>query len=225
MNRISRMIAVWVVTVVAAVSASSQEVPKDDSNNQTTQTVVVDTQQTTTQTQQTTTQTTNQTYVFPSHRERFNRYVKSTAGPFRLAWTGVTAGINQWRDSPEEWGQGMKGYGRRYASSFGQNAIQQTVTYGLDEAFGLDTGFRKSKREGFGARLKDALLQNITSRTKSGKRVISVPRLVGVYSGAVIARETWYPDRYTYKDGLKSGTTTLLTSFGINVVREFVISW
>jgi hypothetical protein len=225
MNRISRMIAVWVVTVVAAVSASSQEVPKDDSNNQTTQTVVVDTQQTTTQTQQTTTQTTNQTYVFPSHRERFNRYVKSTAGPFRLAWTGVTAGIKQWRDSPEEWGQGMKGYGRRYASSFGQNAIQQTVTYGLDEAFGLDTGFRKSKREGFGARLKDALLQNITSRTKSGKRVISVPRLVGVYSGAVIARETWYPDRYTYKDGLKSGTTTLLTSFGINVVREFVISW
>ena len=37
----------------------------------------------------------------------------------------------------------MKGFGKRYAS-LGQNAIQQTVTYGLDEAFGLDTGFKKS---------------------------------------------------------------------------------
>jgi hypothetical protein len=44
-----------------------------------------------------------------------------------------------------------------------------------------------------------------------------------VYTGAIIAHETWYPDRYSYKDGLRSGTTTLLTGFGINVLREFVI--
>jgi hypothetical protein len=207
-------IAVWAVTVVAAVSVYSQEVKKEDSKSQTTQTVVV--------TKQT---TTNQDYVFPTHRERFNRYVKSTVGPFRLAWSAGAAGIDQWRDHPEEWGQGMKGYGRRYASSFGQNAISQTVTYGLDEAFGLDTGFKKSKNEGVGARVKDALLQNITSRTKSGKRIISAPRLVGIYTGAVVSRETWYPDRYSYKDGLRAGTGTLLTGFGINLLREFVFSW
>jgi hypothetical protein len=207
-------IAVWAVTVVAAVSVYSQEVKKEDSKSQTTQTVVV--------TKQT---TTNQDYVFPKHRERFNRYVKSTVGPFRLAWSAGAAGIDQWRDHPEEWGQGMKGYGRRYASSFGQNAISQTVTYGLDEAFGLDTGFKKSKNEGVGARVKDALLQNITSRTKSGKRIISAPRLVGIYTGAVVSRETWYPDRYSYKDGLRAGTGTLLTGFGINLLREFVFSW
>jgi hypothetical protein len=212
--RVYKTIAVWAVTVVAAVSVYSQEVKKEDSKSQTTQTVVV--------TNQT---TTNQDYVFPTHRERFNRYVKSTVGPFRLAWSAGAAGIDQWRDHPEEWGQGMKGYGRRYASSFGQNAISQTVTYGLDEAFGLDTGFKKSKNEGVGARVKDTLLQNITSRTKSGKRIISAPRLVGIYTGAVVSRETWYPDRYSYKDGLRAGTGTLLTGFGINLLREFVFSW
>jgi hypothetical protein len=212
--RVYKTIAVWAVTVVAAVSVYSQEVKKEDSKSQTTQTVVV--------TNQT---TTNQDYVFPKHRERFNRYVKSTVGPFRLAWSAGAAGIDQWRDHPEEWGQGMKGYGRRYASSFGQNAISQTVTYGLDEAFGLDTGFKKSKNEGVGARVKDTLLQNITSRTKSGKRIISAPRLVGIYTGAVVSRETWYPDRYSYKDGLRAGTGTLLTGFGINLLREFVFSW
>jgi len=214
MNRFWKMTMVLVVTVAGAVSVNSQEVPKDDPKTQTTPPVVTN--------QQTTTQ---QDYVFPTHRERFNHYMKSSVGPFRLAYTGLTAGVNQWRDAPEEWGQGMKGYGRRYASSFGQNLIHQTVTYGLDEAMGLDTGFEKSKREGFGPRMKDALIQNITSRTRSGKRVISAPRLVGVYTGAIVAHETWYPDRYNYKDGLKSGTTQFLTGFGINLIREFVFNW
>ena len=164
-------------------------------------------------------------YDFPDKRERFKRYLNSTVGPLRLVRTGVSAGFNQWTDSPEEWGQGMKGYGKRYASGLGRNAIQQTVTYGLDEALHLDTGFQRSKREGFFPRLKDALLQNVTSRTRSGNRVISVPRFAGVYTGAIVSHETWYPQRYSYKDGLRSGTTTLLTGFGINVFREFVVNW
>ncbi len=214
MNMVLRLVAVWVVAIAAAVSVYSQEVKKDDSQSQT---------QTTTANQQQT--TTTQDYVFPTHRQRFNRYMKSTVGPFRLAWTAASAGIHQAQDHPEEWGQGMKGYGKRYASSFGHNAIQQTVTYGLDEAFRLDTGFEKSKREGFGPRLKDALIQNVTSRTRSGKRVISVPRFAGVYTGAIISHETWYPERYSYKDGLRSGTTNLLIGFGTNLIREFVFNW
>ena len=164
-------------------------------------------------------------YVFPTREERFKKYVKDTVGPFRLVRTGVSAGLDQWRDTPEEWEQGAKGYGKRFASGMGRNAIQQTVTYGLDSALGLDTGFRRSKREGFFPRLKDALAANVTSRTRSGNRVISAPRLIGVYTGSVIAAETWYPDRYSYKDGLRHGTTTLLTGFGINVLREFVIKF
>lgn len=139
--------------------------------------------------------------------------------------TGLSAGIAQWRDRPEEWGQGMKGYGKRYASELGQNAIQQTVIYGLDEAMGLDTSFKRSEREGFFPRFKDALIQNVTSRKRNGDRVVSVPRFAGIYTGAIVARETWYPDRYTYKDGLRSGSTRLLTGFGMNLIREFVFNW
>ena len=205
MRRINRVIGILVVSLVATLSVYSQQPTKDKDPAKT--------------------QTTTQDYVFPTSHERFKRYVKSTIGPLALARTAASAGISQWRDSPEEWGQGAKGYGRRLASGVGQNAIQQTVTYGLDEAMGLDTGFQRSKREGFFPRFKDALIQNVTSRTKSGDRVISVPRFAGVYTGAIVARETWYPDRYNYKDGLRSGTTSLLTGFGINLVREFVINW
>jgi hypothetical protein len=164
-------------------------------------------------------------YKFPTHGERFDRYVKDTVGPLRLARTAVAAGLDQWGDSPEEWGQGMKGYGKRYASSFGRNVIQQSVTYGMDEAFGLDSGFQRSGREGVFPRVKHAFVETFTSRTKTGKRVLSAPRLAGVYTGAIVATETWYPDRYSYKDGLRMGTGTLITNFGINLVREFFINW
>jgi hypothetical protein len=165
------------------------------------------------------------TYVFPTQRERFDRYVKDTVGPLSLTRSAVSAGLDQWRDSPEEWEQGMKGYGRRYASRFGRNLVQHSVTYGLDEALGLDTGFQRSTDEGFGARVKHAFLETITSRTKSGKRVVSAPRLAGVYTGAIVATEAWYPERYSYKDGLRMGTSSLITNFGINLVREFVFNW
>jgi len=209
MERVYRTIAVLVVSMVAALSLYGQETSKDQSKDPAT----------------TTNQTTTKDYVFPTSHERFKRYVKSTVGPFALARIAAGAGISQWRDSPEEWGQGAKGYGKRFASGMGQNAIQQTVTYGLDATLGLDTGFERSKREGFFPRFKDALIQNVTSRTKSGNRVISAPRFAGVYTGAIVAREMWYPNRYSFKDGLRSGTTTLLTGFGINLVREFVFNW
>jgi len=210
MERLWRAVGVCVMAVVAAVSVNSQEVTKSQSR----QPVVVDKQAIATP-----------DYVFPSERERLKRYVQSTVGPWRLARTAFSAGIDQWRDQPEEWGQGAKGFGRRYASSFGQNAIQQTVTYGLDEAMGLDSSFERSKREGFLPRMKDALIQNVTSRNRSGKRVISAPRFAGVYTGAIVPTETWYPERYSYKDGLRHGTRTLLTGFGINLFREFVVNW
>ena len=210
MRFVCRGVVVFVWVGVTAVGGYGQDDVQDQSTS--------DQQQTTTQTQ-------TQSYEFPSDKERFNRYIKSTIGPFRLVQTGASAGIAQWRDSPEEWGQGMKGYGRRYASGLGQNVIQQTVIYGLDSALNLDTGFEKSQREGFLPRFKDAVLQNVTSRKRNGDRVVSVPRFAGVYTGSIVARETWFPDRYSYKDGIRNGTTTLLTGFGINLMREFVFNW
>ena len=209
MNLVWRTIGVLAITVAGVVGINGQQ----------------QTQPTQQPTTTTTTTTTTPDYVFPTAEERFKRYVKDTVGPWRLLRTGAAAGIQQWQDSPEEWGQGMEGYGKRFASGLGRNVVQQSVTYGLDSAFKLDTGFQRSKREGFGPRLKDALLQNVTSRTKSGKRVISVPRFAGIYTGSIVATETWYPDRYSYKDGLRQGTTTFVMGFGINVIREFLIKF
>jgi hypothetical protein len=166
---------------------------------------------------------TNGTYVFPTKKERFKRYVWDTIGPWTLLAVAAAAGIDHWAKNPPEWGQGASGYGKRYASDLGQNAIQQTTSYGLSEAFRLDSSFTNSSRSGFGPRLEDALLENVTSRTRKGKRIISVPRLAGFYVGGIVATEAWYPSRFNYKDGLREGTYALLFGFATNVFEEFIL--
>src|SRR5262245_5092083 len=49
-----------------------------------------------------------------SASEKAAVFGKRIIAPSSLAKSAVMAGINQYRDSPEEWGQGVAGYARRY---------------------------------------------------------------------------------------------------------------
>jgi hypothetical protein len=161
-------------------------------------------------------------YVRPTSKERLKRYVNSMFGPVSIARTVAGAGYSTWRNSPEEWGDKWEGFGRRVASGFGKNAIKQTTIYALDESFKLDSRFYRSRKKDFGSRLTNALISPVTARNESGRRVFGFPRVVGTYGASIIAYEAWYPRRYDFKDGLKSGTISLGFNAAFNVFKEFV---
>jgi hypothetical protein len=163
------------------------------------------------------------TYTRPDSKTRFNRYVKSIFGPVALGKTVVSAGYSTWRNSPEEWSPTWEGFGRRFASGVGKNAIKQTTIYTLGEAFKLDSGFYRSTRKDTGGRLGDALLSTFVARKPDGKKVFGFPRIAGTYASSVIAAEAWYPKRFTYKDGLKNGTISLGLNVAFNVFKEFFL--
>jgi hypothetical protein len=108
------------------------------------------------------------------------------------------------------------------ASNFGKNFIKQTSIYGLDESLSLDSHYYRSEKKGFGSMIKNALISPVTARTKSGRRVLGVPRIAGTYASSIIAAEAWYPARYDWKDGLKSGTFSLGFNAAFKLVKEFV---
>jgi hypothetical protein len=161
-------------------------------------------------------------YVRPSAAERRSKYVKGMFGWSAIGRNVAGAGISTWRNTPREWGGQWKGFGKRVASNFGKRVIGESVKYGLDEALEVDSSFYKSENRSTGARIKNALLSTVTARKSDGRRVVGVPRLVGTYSSHIIAAETWYPFRYSYKDGLRSGTISLGVGTLFNLVREFV---
>ncbi|HEY8563650.1 MAG TPA: hypothetical protein VIL74_24940 [Pyrinomonadaceae bacterium] len=165
---------------------------------------------------------TDSTYIRPDAKTRRKNYFNSMFGPYALARTVVGAGYGTWRNSPEEWGGQWEGFGRRVASGVGKNVVKQTTIYALDESLKLDSKFYRSRKRSFGAKVKNALISPFTARTEDGKRVFGLPRVVGTYTSSVIAYETWYPRRYDFKDGLRSGTISLGFNAAFNLFKEFV---
>lgn len=161
-------------------------------------------------------------YVRPDGPARAKRYAKSMFGAEALGRKVVSAGIGTWRNSPEEWGGQWEGFAKRFASEIGKSVIRNTTQYALDEALRVDSHFYRSTDRSSSARFKNALISPFTARKPSGKRTIGVPRIMGTYTSSVLARETWYPNRYTWKDGLRSGTTSFAFSAAVNLFREFV---
>jgi hypothetical protein len=108
------------------------------------------------------------------------------------------------------------------ASNFGKNVIKQSVQFGLDETLKLDSHYYRSQKKDFGSKFTNAVISPFTARTEGGKRVFGIPRVAGTYTAHIVAAETWYPDRFDWKDGLKSGTISLGFNAAFNLVKEFV---
>lgn len=163
-------------------------------------------------------------YVRPDSGKRFRNFALDLTGP--AAWGGIVggAGLSTALNEPEEWHGTWDGFGKRVASNFGKNIIRSTVTYGLDEALRVDSHFYKSDKRDAGPRIKNALISPVTARRPNGKRTVGVPRIVGTYSANLIAYDTWYPDRYDWKDGMLNGTITLGTNAVYNLVKEFIFN-
>lgn len=160
-------------------------------------------------------------YVRPTAGQRFKRYLNRTAGT-GLIGVGIGATIQQIAEVPPEWEKNGRGFARRFASNFGENAIQETVAYGIEESLKLDSKFYKSKKRDFGSRLKNGLLSGITARTPTGKRVFNPGPIVGAYTANLISTQVWYPQRYSYKDGLRQGTQSIGFSIGFGLLNEFL---
>jgi hypothetical protein len=139
-----------------------------------------------------------------------------------LIGVGASSVVQQITETPPEWKQNGTGFARRFGSNFGEQVISETITFGLEETFKLDSKFYKSKKKDFGSRVKNAFLSSFTARTPSGKRVFNPSRIAGRYTANIIATETWYPERYSYKDGLRQGTRGIGFNIGLNFLREFI---
>jgi len=161
-------------------------------------------------------------YVRPDPKTRFKRYVNGMFGPETLVRAVGRSGISTWQNSPEEWGGQWEGFGKRLASSLGKNVIARTISYGMDEALKLDSHYYRSKKKDVGSKIKNAVISPVTARNSRGKRVIGIPRIVGSYTSSIVAAETWYPDRYDWKDGVRNGTYSFGLSVAFNLFKEFV---
>lgn len=132
------------------------------------------------------------------------------------------AGVDQWRDDPEQWGDGWKGYGKRAASNVGEFVIQEGVTEGLAALMQRPLDYKRCTCKGTGARIGHALRGAVTDEMPDGSHPIALPRIAGAYVGS-FAQAAWRPpeDRSVVSLGLGRGTTSLGIGALINLFYEF----
>jgi len=86
-----------------------------------------------------------------------------------LVTAGLSAGIDQWKDKPEDWEQAASGYGKRFSNILGQYSIQRTVTFGLASALHEDIRYFNSGETGIWSRNGYAITSGILARGRQWK--------------------------------------------------------
>jgi hypothetical protein len=148
-------------------------------------------------------------------------FTKRLASPGSLVKSAAGAGLDQWRDSPAEWGQGMEGYGRRLGYKLANRGVENGIGFLVAAPLHQDPRYFRSGKTGFWPRSKHAMVSTFVARTDSGGRTVAVWRFAADY-GAQFISNTWRPGRQTGTgDTLIRGTGSIGYDMAANVFKEF----
>jgi hypothetical protein len=158
-----------------------------------------------------------------STREREQIYLRQTfltAGSYAARM--FSAGLDQARGEPHQWGGGMAGYGRRYAARYGEFVVQNTFVAAGNAVLGYEPRYDFCRCRGFWPRTRHAISRAFVAYNRTEQELRpQIPTYAGAF-GAGMLYSSWLPQRH---DVWKGGAYSVLSQAGIgsayNVVSEF----
>jgi hypothetical protein len=136
-----------------------------------------------------------------TRKERLHAYLLSVAGPASLVAESGAAGLSQALDSPWQWGQGIGGYGRRFANDLAYNGVRCTLTYGSSTLLHEDDRYFASEQRGGWPRVRHALASVFTAHKSDGRAVFATSSAVGIVGASLISR-AWSPQSWQTPGGV-----------------------
>ena len=160
-------------------------------------------------------------YVPLSTGEKASVFGHRMIAPSAFAKTAFTAGIDQAKDSPEEWGQGMAGYGRRFAHKYTNRGMENAFGFLVAAPLHQDPRYFRAEESGLVHRVLHAARSSFITRTDSGGESLAAWRLAGNF-GAQVVSNAWRPERQrTISDTLHRGTVSIGYDVISNLLKEF----
>lgn len=160
-----------------------------------------------------------------TNRQRQEVYIDQTFGNFSAYFARMfTAGIDQARGVPSQWGGGMASYGERFGSRYGRFAIANTFHSVGNAALGYESRYDLCRCHGFWPRTRHAVVRNfVTYNLTERERRPAIPLYAGSYGAGMIS-SIWLPGhRNIWKDGAYSALGQAGWGSAINFVSEFAI--
>lgn len=156
-------------------------------------------------------------------KQKFELTWKTFLDPSAFAITGIIAGVQQAENSHKGFGQGGRGYAKRYGASYAD-----FVTQTLLERVALPAVFRQDPRYFYkgtgsvGSRFRYAVSRSVICRGDNGKEQFCYSRLISQFGGGALTN-LYYPA----SDRDSAGTVVQNAAIGIgaealaNLFQEF----
>jgi hypothetical protein len=127
--------------------------------------------------------------------EKFKVTARGIFDPFEFVLIGFVAGINQAANSNASYGQGMEGYGKRYGTAYGDNAIENFMASAvLPSLLHQDPRYYQMGHGGFWRRSKHAVSRVLFTRSDSGEKQLNYSELGGGMIAASISTYAYHPE-------------------------------
>jgi hypothetical protein len=145
---------------------------------------------------------TNRSLIFPdiatssaplSVGQKFKLFVNESVSPASFISSAISAGFNQWRDVPHDYGQGAEGYGKRFGESMARGASQNFFgSFVTASILHEDPRFFPQYHPTFWGSVKYSAKRIVVTRTDSGRSTFNVAGFVGPVAAEALAN-TYLP--------------------------------
>jgi hypothetical protein len=154
-------------------------------------------------------------------KQKFTIATKDTFDYPSYILAAAFAGISQLDDTNPSFGQGIKGYARRYASSVADQDLGNFMTEAIwPSLLHEDPRYFRKVNGPFSSRLFYASTRTLVTRTDSGKWAFNAAEFLG--NGTVAAIGNWYyPDGRGFPDTMQRMFTQIGTDTVSNILKEF----
>ena len=159
-----------------------------------------------------------------SPKQKFNLSFKMLMDPATVAAVGITAGIQQAKNSYHQFGQGSDGYGKRLGAAYGTAAINLMVTSALAESvLHQDPRYFYSGEGTKKQRAWYAIKSAFRARGDNGKWQPPYAGLLGTVASAELS-DLYYPGSRTQRTLLgRSMMFHFVGLIGLNLGQEFFL--
>jgi len=136
--------------------------------------------------------------------------------------SGAFAALYQWDNQNPSFGQGLKGYGKRYAAAYGDQAIGNILTEGLVPTLSREDPryFRRGSGKN-ASRLRYAITRVLLSRTDKGNWGFNYAEWLGNGAAAAISNLYYPADTRNLHDNLEKLSVSVATDAFSNILKEF----
>jgi hypothetical protein len=142
--------------------------------------------------------------------------------PYTLVFVAAEAGINQARNSPKDYGQGVEGFAKRYGAGFADGLSDGLFVTGVyPSLLRQDPRYYRLGDGGFSHRAGYAVTRILVTRQDSGRRAFNFSEVLGSFSSSALATIYYPSSQRDFSNVAERAGIQFGFDAGFNLLKEF----